>query len=282
MTDATDDYLYDLHFANTEGLSLDLLLRQQETHLQKATRYFELKKFEKCLEHIKTAEKHASLINTPADIKGKILAYKAYCKFYLNKFESAKDYFEDLINYLTTNNHYRPCLFITYFYHACCLCALGEEEKAKEKVRKLINMKLVQPYDNNNPQPLRIYDQPCFHPNGVSLSHLFIISQEIAEATGHNILSANHDFYPKHSLCNNTDETLESCLENCVYTSGAATATVFYIKSIHIQVAVTLALVYFQVQCMKCCKSGLKSDDCLRTLKTILKYTLNSEQLDNL
>ncbi len=142
------------------------------------------------------------------------MAYKAYCKMYLKSYESAVDCFEDLINYLTITDHYRPCLFASYFYHAFCLCASGKEDKAKAKIKKLVEMNLV---DKNEPL-LTIYDQPCFHPNGISRSHLIRMSQDIAEVTGHNILAANNQFYPEIVLGNTSNERQEICkslLKNC-------------------------------------------------------------------
>lgn len=283
-TEATDNYLYDFSLWN-EDISPEVLFRAQDIHLQKATRYFDLKRFDKCLEHIRIVEKHFQgphgHLNKNETDKGKILAYKAYCLMYLKKFGGATEAFEDLINFLTTSKHYKPCLFASYFYHAYCLHASGHEKKAKEKIQKLVNMNLV----DKNQNSLVIYDQPCFHPNGINEKHLLRINQEIAEATGQQILALNNQFYPKIALCNNNNERKEECSENCMYLAGVAAYAAAYIPQKHIQAGVLFAIVIFQVECNKCCVDGLGSDNCLRTLKNILSASLNAfnqEALDGL
>lgn len=277
---ANDDYLYDFCWSSSKSLMAHPQDIEEAIlfHMEKATRYFELKNFEKCLEHIKLVDKQQSFHGINSVDRGKILAYKAYCKMYLKKYESAIDSFEDLIIYLINTDHHRPCLFATYFYHAFCVNAYGDVVRAKKKIAKLVDMELV----NRNSSTITIYDQPCFHPNGVSESHLIKMAQDIAEATGYNILAANNQFYPTFSLCNQANESMEACSENCIYLAGIGSYAAAYIPNKHIQAAVLFSLVLFQTQCTKCCTDGLGSENCLKTLKTILKHTLNQEALDGL
>jgi tetratricopeptide (TPR) repeat protein len=279
-----DDLLYDvkkMQFYNDPA--------PPEKHLKKAVRAYDQRKYRRCLEYIKEYEKALEKdgANPPyyynqltKEQKVLIYSYKAYCKKCLKSYESAQEYFVNLID-LMKDEGYRPeCLFMIYWQHASCYYFLGQKEKCADRIRKLVNMEIgptIRELKENN---YRINRQPCFHEQELVKGDKMVINEIIATTLGKEIVALEGEFTP--TICTCTDEDSSFCADWCTRIGSYATVACAFIPNKFAQAITLFALVEFAVECEKCCEKGLGHENCCRKLKKAIQYAFDQERLNEI
>lgn len=278
-----DDLLYDMkktQFYYNEPKS-------PEVHLKKAIRAYDQRRYGRCLEYLKDYERALETdgANPPyyynqltKEQKVLIYSYKAYCKKNLKSYESAKDYFAELINLMKDGGYKSECLFMVYWQHASCYYFMGHKNTCKDRIKRLVEMEIGPTIKELKANNYRINRQPCFHEQELVKGDKMVINEIIATALGKNIIALDGEYIPINCTCTNEDPTF--CADWCTRIGGYATIACAFIPHKPTQVFALWALVEFTAECEKCCEKGLGHDNCCRILKRALQYALDQERIN--
>lgn len=161
-----DDYLYQKDDIKTQMI-YGIEPPNPKKILQQAQYAFDSFRYNKCLEKIKEYERAA--FPSPYDFpsveeKLVILAYKAYSNRFLKRYDSAINYFEEMIEIIKKTDYLAPeCRFITYFEHAQCYLLKGDRKGFQNRIKKIIDADIAPKYDYYIENNFKIHHQPCFH-----------------------------------------------------------------------------------------------------------------------
>lgn len=280
-----DDLLYDVkktQFYHNEPTP-------PEKYLKKAVRAYDERKYRSCLEYLKQYERalESDGANPPyylnqltKEQKVLIYSYKAYCKKNLKSYESAKDYFAELIDLMKHGGYKSECLFMIYWQHASCYYFMGHKNTCKDRIKKLVEMEIGPTIKELKANHYRINRQPCFHEQDLVRGDKMVINEIIATALGKEIVALEGNFIPINCTCTNEDPTF--CADWCTRIGGYATIACAFIPHKPTQVFALWACVEFAAECEKCCEKGLGHDNCCRFLKRELQYALDQERLNEI
>lgn len=287
-----DDYLYcldDYEYAQFNIQTNQANYAQPhppEYYLNKAIKAYDLFKYDKCIQYIKEYERETSRPPRLPSNEEKVLAlsYKAYCKKYQKKYESATDYFEELIQLMKKGGYAPECLFSVYLQHASCYAGMGKKEKCKEKIKKLIDLNIGPTLADLQARNYMVNSQPCFHMHELRGEDRMIINEIIAAALGENIASLQQQgqLIPTFANCCYTNEKIEFCQTICRRLFGYAGVAVVFIPNKLAQAAALIALVEFEMECTGCCESGLGSENCCKNLKWAIQTAMNMNPLEGI
>lgn len=182
-----DDYLY-----QSDGIKTQMIYGIEPPNpkkiIQQAQYAFDSFRYNKCLEKIKEYERVA--FPPPYDFpsaeeKLMILAYKAYSNRFLKKYDSAINYFEEMIDIIKKTDYLAPeCRFITYFEHAQCYLLKGDRKEFHNRIKKIINADIAPKYDYYVKNNFKIHHQPCFHHHELKEEERMIFKEIAPRALG--------------------------------------------------------------------------------------------------
>ena len=286
LEDKDDKFLYD-PIRNQQGF---VQPDPPEKHLKKAMRAYDEHKYRRCLEYIKQYEKALETADgayppyyynqLTKEQKVLIYSYKAYCKKALKNYESAQEYFAELIDLMKGGGYKPECLFTVYWQHASCYYFLGEKEKCKDRIKRLVNMEIGPTIKELKANNYRLNRQPCFHDHELVKGEKMLINEIIAMTLGENVIALEGEYIPINCIC--TDEDSYFCAEWCTRIGGYATLACALISNKLIQTLALFALVEFQAECEKCCEKGLGHENCCRKLKSAIRHAFDQERLDGI
>lgn len=283
----SDDYLY-LKEDRQSQMIYGIEHQNPKTILKQAQYAFDSFRYNKCLEKIKEYERVA--FPPPYDFpspeeKLVILAYKAYSYRFLKKYDSAINYFEEMIDIIKKADYLAPeCRFITYFEHAQCYLLKGDRKEFKNRIKKIIELDIAPPYEYYVKNNFKIHHQPCFHSHELS-NHERIVFKELAPVLLGKELYAileEKGETPKIRTIANKEGDSEFCRRMCARASYISALIVLCITKKSAAMAATVALGELLVDCDVCCKEGWGSENCCRELKWALKQACQQDMLDGL
>lgn len=281
----SDDYLY-----SQEDLKTQMMYSVQSPKkiLQQAAYAFDTFRYNKCLEKIKEYERVA--FPPPYDFpnpeeKLTILAYKAYANKYLKKYDSAINYFEEMID-ISKNTHYLgpECKFITYFEHAQCYLLKGNRKEYQHRIKKIVDLDIAPKYSYYVENDFKVRHQPCFHHHGLKYSERIIFKEVAPIALGKELYAKleAQDALPKIRTVDDNHESKEFCRRMCAragYVSAIIVACITKRADAAIAIA---ALGELLIDCETCCKEGWGYKNCCRDIKWAFKQACQQQMLDGL
>jgi hypothetical protein len=219
-----------------------------------------------------------------------IASYRAYSKFLLRKYESAKEQFEILIDLMSQGGYTPECLFIVHWQRASCYYGMGKVDKCKKCLKELVNSKIAPTLEQLQARNFMINRQPCFHLHELISTDKMVINAIVSEVLGQNIIAFQHqgELVPSNCICSigkfmqKGENGNSGCESACIRLGGYAAIAVTFIPNKTVAASALAALVEFQINCQICCEKGWGSDKCCSTLKWIIITTLNMDPLDGL
>lgn len=253
-------------------------LPEPENYLLKAIKAYDSYEYKKCLDYINDYEKALLKVcyrnNQRLSISNQeeavILSYQAYSLRNLKKYESAKSAFKELADVMKKGSFHPECLFHAYFELAGCYAALGEMEKSKHGINRLVESNLGPSQADLEARNYKINRQPCFHYAPMSVEDKLIINTISATVIGERIVALQGQEELVSKICPCSNENINSCKDWCCRIGGIAAAITNYIPNKTLQALTLMALIEFQISCLKCCEEGFGSENCLKKLKWIL------------
>jgi tetratricopeptide (TPR) repeat protein len=257
-----------------------------EKTLKKAAYAFDSFRYNKCLEYIKQYERVLVLPMQiiPNDKKLTILAYKAYCKKFLKRYDSAIEFFEEMIVLLNKSDILSPeCKFITYLEHAHCYLLSGNREEYQKRIKKIIELRIAPTYDYYASKGFKIHHQPCMHDHQLKKAECIIFHEVTPKLLGEELYTSmvKSKQTPKIYTVAQLDDQ-EECRRLCARASYISAFIIGTITKSSLAGAATIALGELLLDCETCCNEGWGSKNCLREIKTIFWNTCQQHILDDL
>jgi hypothetical protein len=256
--------------------------------LKQAQYAFDSFRYNKCLEKIKEYERTA--FPPPYDFpsaeeKLVILAYKAYSNRFLKKYDSAINYFEEMIDIIKKTDYLAPeCRFITYFEHAQCYLLKGDRKEFQNRIKKIIDADIAPKYDYYVKNNFKVHHQPCFHNHDLKYEERIVFKEIAPLILGEKLYATleKRGETPKIRTVADRKEDSHFCRRMC-YRAGTVSAIIIgcITKKKEAMVAAA-ALGELLVDCDICCNEGWGSENCCRDLKWVFQQVCQQHLLDGL
>lgn len=281
----SDDYLYRKEDLKTQMLNPGI---RPEKILQQAAYAFDTFRYNKCLEKIKEYERVA--FPPPYDFpspgeKLTILAYKAYANRFLKRYDTAINYFEEMIDIIKQTDYLTPeCKYITYLEHANCYLLKGDRKEFQNRIKKIIELDIAPKYDYYVKKGFKIHHQPCFHDHALKYEERFVFKEIAPLILGEKLyatLEAKGET-PKFYTVSDHQENKEFCRRMC-YRVGTISAIIVGCITRKKEAAIAAAaLSELLIDCDICCTEGFGSENCCRDLKWAFQQACQQHLLDGL
>lgn len=282
-----DDYLY-----QREGIKTQMIYGIDPPNpkkiLHQAQYAFDSFRYNKCLEKIKEYERTA--FPPPHDFPSSkeklvILAYKAYANKFLKKYDSAINYFEEMIDIIKKTDHLAlECKFITYLEHAHCYLLKGDKKEYKNRVKKILDLDIAPRYEYYVKNGFKIHHQPCFHNHEMKYEEKIIFKEAAPKLLGEELyamMEAREETPKIYTVANNTHDN-QFCRRMCSRATTIIAVIVGCITQKAQAAAAIMILSELMIDCDICCNEGWGSKNCLEELKWVLSQVCNQNLLDDL